>query len=156
MKPREGLRVREGAQGMRSTRSTQVRDSQLLPPPPSLMRPHEESLRQSGPVLLSCILGWLLATPNCCHSPPSALGTTPIQHSGRSSSSADGVRGKPGLETANGAGRREELQWEDMEEKPEKGCVALTTIMKSMEEQYYTSSWPFSHHAQSNLSHLKS
>lgn len=105
---------------MSSTGSTQVRDLQLLAPATSLIMsvcPHEESLSQSGPVLLSCILRWLLGTPNRCHRPPSALGTTPIQHPESSSSSADGVTCKPGLETANGAGRREELQWEDTGEK---------------------------------------
>lgn len=107
---------------MSSAGSTQVRELWLLPPATSLIMsvsPREESLRQSGPVLLSCILRWLLATPNCCHRPPSTLGTTPIQHPGSSSSSESGAMCKPGLETANGAGRREELQWEDMGEKRE-------------------------------------
>lgn len=66
-------------------------------------------LRQSGPVLFSCILRQLLATPNCCHRPPSALATTPTQCPGSSSSSADGVMCKPELETANGTRKREKL-----------------------------------------------
>lgn len=67
----------------------------------------EALLRQSG------ILRWLLATPKCCHRPPSALATTPTHCPGSSSSSADGVMCKPELETANGTKKREKLQWED-------------------------------------------
>ena len=142
VKPREGLGVREGAQGMSSMGSAQVRGLQLLPPATSLIMsvcPHKEFRRQSGPVLLSCILRWLLATPNCCHRPRSALGTTPIQHPGSSSSSADSVMCKHGLETVNGT-TREELWWENMGKSGshERGCMGLTTITKSMEEQNTT------------------
>lgn len=95
---------------MSSTGSTQVRDLQLLPPATSLIASvciPEALLRQNG------ILRWLLATPKCCHRPPSALATTPTHCPGSSSSSADGVMCKPELETANGTKKREKLQWED-------------------------------------------
>lgn len=156
VKPKEGLRVREGAQRMGAIGSTQVRDLQMLPPATSFMMsvcPKYELLRESDPTLLSCILRGLLATLNCCHRPPSVLGTALIQNPGRSSA----------LQTvwcANMGWR----QWMAAEEGKsysgkiwgesgsfKRGCTTRDWPQsQKVRTEYYSSSCPFSHYAQSN------